>query len=142
MTDIPGMTTDTDPDNPVHNYPAEVFPIGAALTVAYGSTERPFATLGNIYRLLGWLTGDIPTIDGDPKANPPLPSLADEIARCREYVLQQLPTELRVVDPPPAEQDNTADLAWVRGIGNKYGATIALRPMNGTNAHDNTDPIA
>lgn len=121
---ITGMTTDTDPDNPVNAYPADVFPIGAALTVAFGSNERPFCTLGNLYRVVGYLTGDIPMADG----------LASAIQRCRQHVLQQLPTELRVMDPPPepSDVDNTADMVYVGGITNKYGATIKLVALPGT----------
>lgn len=121
---IPGMTGDTDPDNPVNALPAWEFPIGAALTVAYGSNERPYCTLGNLYRVLGWLTGDCPGAD----------HINSEIARCRDHVAVQLPTELRVVDPPPTalDEDDTAVMAWLGGIVNKYGATVALTALPGT----------
>lgn len=132
MTGI-GITGDTDPENPVHNYPADVFPLGAALTIAYGSNERPLCTLGNLYRIVGYLTGDIPIVDGDPDAEPPLPSLNDEIARCAEHVTGQLPDELRTLDPPPpADAGAAADHAWLAGVMNKYGATIPLVALPGT----------
>lgn len=121
---IPGMTGDTDPENPVNDYPADVFPIGAALTVAYGSNERMFCTLGNLYRILGYLTGEVPLAN----------AINSTIASCRDHVATQLPTELRVVDPPPGSDDETAVIAWLSGIVNKYGPTITLRRPEGTNA--------
>lgn len=137
---VPGMTGDTDPQNPVNALPAWEFPIGAALTVAYGSNERPFCTLGNLYRIIGYLTGDVPPIDGqpaNPDGNPPqphIPGLNEVIVTCREHVAKQLPTELRVVDRPPegGHEDDVALMAWLAGIVNKYGATIALTAMPGT----------
>lgn len=123
MTTIPGMTGDTDPDNPVNALPGNIFPIGAALTVAYGSNERPFATLGNLYRVLGWLTGDVPGAD----------EINTAIRRCRDHVAIQLPTDLRVIDAPPdADAGATADHAWLAGIVNKYGTTIPLTALPGT----------
>jgi len=135
--------TDTDPDNPVNHYPPEQFPIGAALTVAYGSNERPLCTLGNLYRVIGWLTGDVPNADGQPERKedpelgiayqPFIPGLNDEIERCREHVEAQLPTELRALDPPPpAHLGSSADWAWLAAVTNKYGATIRLVALPGT----------
>lgn len=120
---IPGMTTDTHRANPVNALNANVFPIGAALTVAYGSDTRFFATLGNVYRVLGYLTGDVPAAD----------SIGTAIEQCREWVTNQLPTELRTVDPPPADTGNeTADIVWLVGIVNKYGLNITLTALPGT----------
>lgn len=117
---VPGMTTDTHPDNPVNGLNANMFPIGAALTVAYGSDTRFFATLGNVYRVLGYLLGDVPAADG----------IGAAIERCRYWVTNQLPTELRTIDPPPADSDNdTADIAWLTNVTNRYGETIALTAM-------------
>jgi hypothetical protein len=115
------MTTgDTNPDNPVHNYPADVFPIGAALTIAYGSNERPFTTLGNLYRILGFLTGGIP---GPYDINA-------AIDKCRAHVVSQLPDALRAIDvPPPDHAGEAADVAWVTSIIATYGPTITLTPM-------------
>lgn len=131
-----GMTGDTDPANPVNNLPAWEFPVGAALTLAYGSNERPFCTLGNLYRIVGYLTGDVPPVDGqpaDPDRNQPyIAGLADEIERCREHVIAQLPDELRAIDPPPPGGNETADVAWLAGIVNRYGPTIALDALPGT----------
>lgn len=93
------------------------FPIGAALTVAYGSNERPFCNLADLYRILGAFTGQIPA----PHA------INDTIAECRDKVLKQLPDELRAIDPPPADAGNeAADVAWVAGIKSRYGPTIRL----------------
>jgi hypothetical protein len=122
LTDL-GITVDTDPDNPVNRLPQNTFPIGAALTIAYGSNERPFCTLGNLYRILGYLTGDVP---GGDSINP-------EIERCRNHVEAQLPDTLRAIDPPP-DTDNidTATVSWLAGIANKYGSTIELTALPGT----------
>lgn len=120
MTMIPGMTGDTDPSNPVSTYPSDVFPIGAALTVAYGSNERPLCTLGNMYRILGFLTGDVPGAD----------RLNSAIDACRDHVMAQLPDTLRAIDPPPpADGGAFSDEEYVTGIANRYGSTITLTPM-------------
>ncbi|WP_431231488.1 hypothetical protein ACQ856_18170 [Mycolicibacterium psychrotolerans] len=122
---VPGMTRDTDPDNPVNAYPPNEFPVGAALTITYGSNERPFCTLGNLYRILGWLTGEIPDAD----------EINTEIERCRTHVTAQLPDVLRLVDPPPApgdDGDNTADMVWLIGITRTYGRTITLTALPDT----------
>lgn len=120
MTTITGMTGDTDPNNPVNAMQADTFPIGAALTVAYGSNERPFCTLGNMYRILGFLTGDVPGAD----------RINSAIDACRDHVLTQLPDTLRAIDPPPPADDGAfSDEAYVGGVANKYGSTIALTPM-------------
>ena len=141
---VPGMTGDTDPNNPVNTLPPNVFPIGAAITVAYGGVDRPFCTLGNLYRILGYLTGDVPPVDGqaaDPDADPPrpyIPGLADELERCRSHVAAQLPDTLRIFDPPPAPaDDNAADLVWLSNVINKYGGTITLAALPGTPNNSN-----
>lgn len=122
MTEF-GMTGDTDPENPVNALQPNVFPLGAALTIAYGSNERPLCTLGNLYRILGWLTGDVPAAD----------AIDTEIDRCRWHVAQQLPDALRAFDPPPAPLDDpAADHVWLANVVNKYGTTITLTALPGT----------
>lgn len=117
------MTTDTDPNNPVRGYAHNQFPIGAALTVAYGGNDRPFCTLGNMYRILAYLDGQVP----GPY------DLDTVIAKHRDHVLRALPDELRALDVPPADTDNeAADLAWITGIANRYGPTITLPPTSDT----------
>lgn len=120
---LPGMGSDTARDNPVNSLPHNVFPIGAALTVAYGSNQRLFCTLGNLYRILGYLDGQVPgPYDIDAA-----------IDKHRGHVLAALPTELRALDLPPADTDNEAsDVAWLVGIANRYGQTIALPPTADT----------
>lgn len=117
------MTVDTDPDNPVNALPENMFPIGAALTIVYGGPDRYFATLGNVYRVLGYLTGEVPLADDIP----------DAMQRCRYHVENQLPTDMRIIDPPPIDTgDNIADIAWIGGIVNKYGPYIRLVALPGT----------
>lgn len=127
--DVPGrpasLAGDTTEGNPVNDYPANVFPLGAAITIAYGTPDNIFCTLGNLYRIIGYLTGDLPAIDGDPNADPPIPSLADEWARCSEHVAAQLPTGLaaaQTVDPE-------GKMAWLTNAMAAHGDTVDLTPM-------------
>ncbi|ALA06706.1 hypothetical protein SEA_GRAVAILLIA_60 [Mycobacterium phage Gravaillia] len=117
-----GMTPDTADDNPVNTFPPNVFPLGAAVTVAYGSNERPFCTLGNLYRILGYLTGEVPGAD----------DINSVIAECRHHVTHQLPTDMRTENPPPPPGDDVADIHWLGTVIGKYGPRIALTAMPGS----------
>jgi hypothetical protein len=77
------------------------YPIGAALTVAYGSNERPFCPLADLYRILGNLAGHVPA----PA------DINDYIDNYRPTVLAALPDELKTIDPPPAGDGETAAVA-------------------------------
>lgn len=102
--------------------PFNVHPIGAALTVAYGSYNRPFCSLADIYRILRFLTGYTP-------------HNALWVDACfdhhRAHVLAALPDALKAIDPPPdtgPDGGDTADVAWVAGIKAKYGPTVKIPP--------------
>lgn len=110
------MVGDTDPSNPVHNLARDRFPIGAALTVAYGSDERPFTTLGNLYRILGYLTGDCPDA----------PDINKAIETCRGHVRAQLPDD---IPPPPMPVDLDADMDWLAEIMQDH-PVIHLNPIS------------
>lgn len=118
--EIPGMTRDTHPDNPVQQYANNVFPIGAALTVAYGSNERPYCTLGNLYRILGHLDQHVP---GPEDIN-------DRIIANADRVRAALPDELRVTETPPRDDNETAAIAWVASMANKYGPTVTIPDLD------------
>lgn len=132
----PALTTDTDPDNPVNDYEADTFPLGAALTVAYGSTEMMFCTLGNLYRIVGYLTGDLPSIEGDPNAVPPIPSLADEINRCAVHVMAQLPEAAQRLTLPDNSDGDNARMEWLIATMTAAGTTVTLTPLPTTEVPD------
>lgn len=107
---------------PTTDLPADTHPIGAALTVAFGSNTRPFCTLGALYRILGYLRGDVPGHDGIDEA----------IDECRAHVRAALPDGIAALDPPPAADGEPADAAWVSAIAHNYGPTITLTPLPDT----------
>lgn len=107
---------------PTTGLPADTHPIGAALTVAFGSNARPFCTLGALYRILGYLQGTVPGVDG----------IDDAIDDCRAHVTAALPDGIAALDPPPSPDGEPADAAWVSTIANKYGQTVTLPAMPGT----------
>jgi hypothetical protein len=100
---------------PTTDLPADTHPIGAALTVAFGSNDRPFCSLGDLYRILGYLRGDVPGHDG----------IDDAIDECQQHVAAALPDSIAAFGEP-------ADFVWVTSIANKYGATIVLSPLPDT----------
>lgn len=119
---------DTATDNPVHGYPRNLFPVGAVLTVLHGSNERPYCTLGNLYRVLGYLTGDVPGAD----------SINSAIGTVRPWVRQQHPA-LANLQPPEDGADDATVLAWLAAVEADHGATITLDPAPTDNAQEIDD---
>lgn len=116
---------DTHPDNPVSSYPPEVHPIGAVLTIIFGGTEHMYCTLGQLYRALGWLTGDVPLGD----------AIDDAIAAVRGHVRDEHRI-LAVMAPPPDNADDTEKLLWLASATIDYGPTVILTPHPDKGADD------
>lgn len=124
------MTTpDTSPDNPVNAMQADEFPIAAVATVLVGSNDRPFCTLGNLYRILGFLLQHV-SVDPDDSHAVGIPrhDLIDEaITVCRTAILAEHP-ELAGITDTDATTD-TGILTWIANLEKRYGATITLTPI-------------
>lgn len=120
---------DTDPANPVNAMNGDEFPIAAVVTVLHGSNDRPFCTLGNLYRILGFLLKDRSVDPDDPDARGiPRADLIDEaIAVCRPEILRQHP-QLADSKATRAGTD-TGILTWLADQEQKFGATLTLTPL-------------
>ncbi|MBU8834447.1 hypothetical protein [Mycolicibacterium goodii] len=120
---------DTDPDNPVNAMNGDEFPLPAVLTVLVGSNDRPFCTLGNLYRILGFLLKDRSVDPDDPDARGiPRAELIDEaIEVCRPWIVKQRP-DLAVVAKTRATTD-TGILSWIAEQESRFGATVTLAPL-------------
>jgi hypothetical protein len=135
MTQPPRIITgDTDPANPVNAYDADRFPLGAAITVAYGSTTNMFCTLGNLYRILGYLDG--PGGEGVP-LNDQLDAMID---RYRTHVRAQLPGDIDARIMPPSDANDTERLLWLSAMHTAYGETITLTPAPSDDEGHNDQP--
>lgn len=118
---------DTAPDNPVNALNGDEFPLAAVLTVLVGSNDRPFCTLGNLYRILGFMRGDVPAAVSDPDADPPIVGIDEAITICRPEILRQHP-ELADVTKTRATTD-TGILTWIAEQEKRFGATFTLTPL-------------
>lgn len=102
---------DTAPDNPTNTLEGDQMPTAAVLTVLLGGNDRPFCTLGNLYRILKTLDGEVP--------------LADEIdaavERVRPALAAQFP-ELAAITPPGIDADEQTILAWIADVERDHGA--------------------
>lgn len=123
---------DTDPNNPVNDYRADMFPLGAAITIAYGSTTNMFTTLGNLYRILGYLNHD--------ERDSGVPCVEDidwMIDRYREYVRGQLPITEAAMPPPNASDDTR--LAFLTDMTTQYGPTVTLTQPTASDMKETDD---
>jgi hypothetical protein len=120
---------DTDPKNPVNALGGDEFPLPAVLTVLHGSNDRPFCTLGNLYRILGHLLKYVSVDPDDPQAHgiPRTVHIDGGIALCRPEILRQHP-ELADVPKTRATTD-TGILTWIADQEAKYGPTVTLTPL-------------
>jgi len=135
MTQPPRIITgDSDPTNPVNDYDPNVFPTGAAITVAYGSTENMFCTLGNLYRILGYL-------DPDDEGVPLVEDLDKMIDRYRVHVMAQLPEALHNLTLPAADATDGDRMAWLMALHGAVGNTVTLTPAP-SDKGDNAEPTA
>lgn len=125
---------DTSPDNPVNAMNGDEFPLAAALTVLVGSNDRPFCTLGNLYRILGFLLKNRSVDPDDPDARGiPRAELIDTaIDVCRPEILRQHP-QLADITKTRATTD-TGILTWIAEQEKTFGATVALSPLPKANA--------
>ncbi|MCV7230705.1 hypothetical protein [Mycolicibacterium komossense] len=124
------MTTpDTARDNPVTGLNADVFPLAAVLTVLVGSNDRPFCTLGNLYRILGFMLQNRSVDPADPDAHgiPRAELIDDAIAVCKPEILRQHP-ELAAITKTRATSD-TGILTWIADQETRYGLTVTLTPL-------------
>lgn len=124
------MTTpDTARDNPVNGLNGDVFPLAAVLTVLVGSNDRPFCTLGNLYRILGFMLQHRSVDPDDPGAHGiPRPDLIDDgIAVCKTEILRQHP-ELAPIKATRAATD-TGILTWIADQETTYGPTVTLTAL-------------
>lgn len=98
------------------------FPIGAALTVALDAlgpphTDRgPYCELRDLYELLAWLVGDIPTME----------QLPGHTHTARAALLAEHPQLADATDPPPTASPDVVVLAWLTGQEQRYGATVNI----------------
>ena len=120
---------DTSPDNPVNAMNGDEFPLAAVLTVLVGSNDRPFCTLGNLYRILGFLLKNRSVDPDDPDARGiPRAELIDTaIDVCRPEILRQRP-ELEAVTKTRATTD-TGILTWIADQEARFGPTVVLTPL-------------
>ncbi|MBU8834419.1 hypothetical protein [Mycolicibacterium goodii] len=120
---------DTDPDNPVTAMNGDEFPLPAVLTVLVGSNDRPFCTLGNLYRILGFLLKDRSVDPDDPDARgiPRAELIDDAIEVCRSWILKQRPDLADV--PKTRATTDTGILTWIADQEAKFGATVTLTPL-------------
>lgn len=131
---VAAVTGDTDLSNPVNHYRADVFPVGAALTVAYGSTSNMWCTLGNLYRILGYLN-QYEADDGVPvitrgvsldaqgrEVEDNVATIDDVIAAHRDYVRGELDGYGIPAVPDDADTDDEK-LAWLAALATDHGIT-------------------
>lgn len=120
---------DTSPDNPVSAMNGDEFPLPAVLTVLVGSNDRPFCTLGNLYRILGFLLKNRSVDPDDPDARGiPRAELIDTaIDVCRPEILRQRP-ELEAVTKTRATTD-TGILTWIAEQEARFGPTVTLTAL-------------
>lgn len=116
------ITGDTDPDNPLTKMADDRHHIGAVLTVMTG---RPLATLGAVYRLLKFMTGEVPMAVGDV---PGVDNLEQAQARVRPLLIEQCP-DLAKVFVPRAEAPDAVCLAFLAEQENRFGAYVTLTPI-------------
>lgn len=114
---------DTDKDNPVNALPRNVFPIAAVLTVTHSGNDRPFCTLGNLYRILGFMTGDVPT--AGPSDVPGSLSIDEAVAKCRPEILRQHPQLAAIT--APASRDERVILAWLDQQAEQF---VTIEPLH------------
>lgn len=120
---------DTDPANPVNKMQGDEFPLAAVLTVIVGSNDRPFCTLGNLYRILGFLLKDRSVDPDDPDARgiPRADHIDDAINLCRPAILEQRP-DLADITATDAATD-LGILNWIAELERRHGATVTLTPL-------------
>lgn len=102
------------------------FGVGAALTVALDAPGPPHSTIGpwcdlsDLYGILGWLVGDIPTVEQLPAT----------IAAARGLLLAQHPELGDATGAPPSDSPDTEVLAWLAAQEAVFGPTITVdRPQ-------------
>jgi hypothetical protein len=130
---VAGITADTDIANPVNHYPANVFPVGAAITVAYGSVDDMWCTLGNLYRILGYLN-QFEADDGVPvltrgvsldelnrEVEDNVATIDDVIEQHRAYVRGEL--DGHGIPRPPAEASEGDKISWLANLATEHGVT-------------------
>lgn len=107
------------------------FTVGQVLTIAVGDLDahQLFCPYAEFLDIVGYLLADVPSLDGDPNADPPIPPMVEVVEqRCRPAVLDQHP-ELATVDPPAVLASNTAVLSWLAAQEAAHGERLALRPV-------------
>ncbi len=98
------------------------FPVGAALTVALSALGPPYATIGpycelrDLYDIVGWLVGDIPTVE----------QLTGHTGRARTALLAQHPALGDVHGAPASGSPDTAVLSWLAAQEAVFGPTVNI----------------
>lgn len=98
------------------------FPIGAALTVALDALGPPhanhglFCELRDLYEIIAWLVGDIPTVE----------QLPAHTAAARTVLLAEHPQLTGATEPPPSGAPDTEVLAWLATQEALFGANITI----------------
>jgi len=98
------------------------FPVGAALTVALDALGPPYTELGpycelrDLYEIIAWLVGDIPTVE----------QLPEHTAAARVVLLAEHPQLSGAADPPASGSSDTTVLVWLAAQETQFGATITI----------------
>lgn len=98
------------------------FPLGAALTVALGalgpphSDYGPFCELRDLYELIGWLVGDIPSVE----------QLEGHTTQAQTALLAQHPNLGAVADVPPSGAPDSEVLSWLAAQETTLGAAVDI----------------
>lgn len=98
------------------------FPIGAALTVALvaigppHSAYGPYCELRDLYEMLAWLVGDIPTME----------QLPGHVGAARDALLAAHPQLSAAADPPPSAAPDTDILGWLADQAAQFGDTVTI----------------
>lgn len=109
------------------------FEIGPVVTVLRADPDKIYCSLRDLYEILGFMTGVIPSharngIDG-------VDSLGEAITKCAPYLAEQFPA--LAAEQLPADWDDPTDpvtegeiVAWLVGLGVKHHApfTVAALP--------------
>lgn len=123
----PNPTDSVSADDPTER----TFTIGQVLSVARGNlaANQIFCTWGEFLDVVGYLLNDVPSLGGDPSAEPPIPPMSEVVAqRARPAVLEQHPT-LAGVKAPAVLASDTEVLAWLVEQERKHGERLMLRPV-------------
>ncbi|WP_349318882.1 hypothetical protein [Mycolicibacterium canariasense] len=109
------------------------FEIGAVVTVLHGDENQIFCPLQQVYDILGFMTGDVPT--SEPNDIDGVDSIGEAIERCRPHLAALFP-EL-AAEPEPVWPDvsdpsiESEVVTWLVQLGVKYHAPLTVTQLPG-----------